>query len=303
MDGVDERMVVGRQHRCALGRGDDRDRGRDRRARPLRLGRPVRGGDRLGDHDDAGRRPRAGDGRHHVVGDGQPRADAPGLGGVADQLRVPGQGQRLRRRAVARAGPGRRDRVEDPRGLGGDARSDRRVAARRRRARHAGPDPHRHAERVGLLRGHDRGDRRAHDPHLPLGGRGRRPRAGHHPGRRRGQLPAVVDQPDQSVHGQHVRRAPRHGDGLPSPQPARARGRRVRRVADPARDDRGRGRAARHRRDQRARVRLAGDGPNRRDDRAHVAAGVEDEESSAARCPRTPAAATTTTGSSATSRS
>ena len=32
---------------------------------------------------------------------------------------------------------------------------------------------------------------------------------------------------------QHLRRAPRHGHGLPSPEPPRSRGRRVRRVADP----------------------------------------------------------------------
>ena len=88
---------------------------------------------------------------------------------------------------------------------------------------------------------------------------------------------------------QHVRRAPRHGDGLPSPEPARARGRGVRRVADPPRDDRGRGRAARPRRDQRDRLRLAGHGPDRRDDRAHLAGRVAHEVSSAARCPRTPA--------------
>ena len=32
------------------------------------------------------------------------------------------------------------------------------------------------------------------------------------------QLPAVVDQSDQSLHGEHVRRTPRHDDGVPSPQ-------------------------------------------------------------------------------------
>ena len=85
----------GRQHRCSLGRGNDRHRRRDRRARPLRLRRPLRGGDRGRDHDDAGGRPRAGHGRHHLLGDGQPRADAPGLRGVADQLRLPRQGQRV----------------------------------------------------------------------------------------------------------------------------------------------------------------------------------------------------------------
>ncbi len=83
--------------------------------------------------------------------------------------------------AAARAGPRGRDRPEDPRGLGRDARGDRGLARRRRRAGRAGPDPHRHAQRVRLLRGHDGRDRRPDDPHLPLRGRGRRPRPGHHP--------------------------------------------------------------------------------------------------------------------------
>ena len=34
---------------------------------------------------------------------------------------------------------------------------------------------------------------------------------------------AVLDQPDAPAHGQHRRRAPRHADGLPPPEPARSR--------------------------------------------------------------------------------
>ncbi len=129
----------------------------------------------------------------------------------------------------------------------------------------------------GLLRGHDRA-RSAAARSTPTTPRARAAATRRtSSASRRGQLPAVLDEPDQPVHGQHVRRAPRHGDGLPSPQPPRARGRRVRRVADPPRDDRRRGRAARPRRDQRHRVGLAGHGPHRRDDRAHLAGRVAHE--------------------------
>ena len=40
---------------------------------------------------------------------------------------------------------------------------------------------------------------------------------------------AVVDQPDPAAHGQHRRRAPRHVDGVPPPQPVGPRGPGVRR--------------------------------------------------------------------------
>ena len=32
-------------------------------------------------------------------------------------------------------------------------------------------------------------------------------------------MSAVVDQPDQALHGEHVRRTPRHDDGVPPPRP------------------------------------------------------------------------------------
>ncbi len=49
--------------------------------------------------------------------------------------------------------------------------------------RRPGRDPHRHAERVRLRRGHDRRLQGPHHPRLPHRGRRRRPRARHHQGR------------------------------------------------------------------------------------------------------------------------
>ena len=51
--------------------------------------------------------------------------------------------------------------AEAARGLGHDAGGDRLLPDRRRRVRRAGDDPHRHAERERLRRGHDRGHQRA----------------------------------------------------------------------------------------------------------------------------------------------
>ena len=52
----------------------------------------------------------------------------------------------------------------------------------RRRARRPGGDPHRHAERIRLRRGHDRRVQGPHHPHLPHRRRRRRPCARHHQG-------------------------------------------------------------------------------------------------------------------------
>ena len=73
-------------------------------------------------------------------------------------------------------------------------------------------------ERIGLRRGHDQGVQGPHHPRLPHRGRGRRPCARHHEGRRPRQRAAVVDQPDPALHEEHARRASRHADGLPSPR-------------------------------------------------------------------------------------
>ena len=76
---------------------------------------------------------------------------------------------------------------------------------------------------TGYVRVDARRDRRPHDPRVPHRGRGRRPCAGHHRGRRAAERPALLDEPDAPAHRQHGRRAPRHADGLPPPQPARSR--------------------------------------------------------------------------------
>ncbi len=204
-----------------------------------------------------------------------------------------GKGNASLAAAARRAGRGRRDRPEAARGLGHDAGGDRRGAEGRGPDGRAGRDPHRHAERIGLRRDDAAGDRRPHDPHLPHRRRGRRPRARHHPGLRRAQRAAVVDQPDAPVHGQHDRRAPRHADGVPPPRPGDRRGHRVRRVADPARDDRRRGHPARSRRVLDAVVGLAGDGPRRRGDHPHLADGAQDE-GAARQARRRPGRRTTT---------
>ncbi len=197
---------------------------------------------------------------------------------------------------------GRRHRPEAARGLGLDAGGDRLLPRRRRAARRAGRDPHRHAERVGLRRRLDRRLQGPDDPHLPHRGRRRRARARHHQGVRRAERAPELDQPDAAVHGQHARRAPRHADGLPSPRRQHPRGRRLRREPHPRRDDRRRGRAARPRRDQHDVERQPGDGPGRRSD--HAARGRRRTRCapSAARWPAS-AAATTTCASAATSPS
>ena len=82
---------------------------------------------------------------------------------------------------------------------------------------------------------------------VPHRGRGRRPRPRHHHRRRRAQRAAELDQPDAAPHREHRRRAPRHAHRLPPPQPVGARGPGVRGEPHPSVDDRGRGRAARHR--------------------------------------------------------
>ncbi len=130
----------------------------------------------------------------------QRRQDAAGGGAVADQFRLPRPRQFVEAEIAARPDQRRVPRTEDPRGLGRDARRDRHVSLGRRRTRLPGAAPHRHAERIRLPGGHARRHRRPDDPHVSHGRRGRRARAGHHPRRGRAELPAVVDQPDESLH-------------------------------------------------------------------------------------------------------
>ena len=79
--------------------------------------------------------------------------------------------------ALDRDGRGRRLLAEAARGLGHHAGRHRLLPVGRRRLRRAGDDPHRHAERIRLRRGHDRRHQGPHHPRLPHRGRRRRPRA------------------------------------------------------------------------------------------------------------------------------
>ena len=72
-----------------------------------------------------------------------------------------GKGNTVSTEGLDRAAARRRGRVQAPRGLGLDARRDRRLPARRRRDRRPGRDPHRHAQRGRLPRVDARSDRRA----------------------------------------------------------------------------------------------------------------------------------------------
>ena len=194
-------------------------------AHPFHLSAADRRGADVRRHDDDRRRHRPGD-RHlrddlHAGPVAHP-PHAPGGRRLADEPRLPRQGQREPRAAAARADRGRRHRAQAARGLGHDAGGDRHCLAVADEIRRAGRDPHRHAERIGLRRDHARRVQGPHDPHLPHRGRGRRPCAGHHQGLRRAQRAAVVDQSDAAVHGQHHRRASRHADGLPPPRRRRS---------------------------------------------------------------------------------
>ncbi len=102
-----------------------------------------------------------------------------------------------------------------------------------RPVRRAGDDPHRHAERVGLRRGHDRGVQGPHHPRVPHRGRRRRTRARHHQGRLARQRAAEFHQPDAALHGEHARRTSRHADGVPPPRSIDPGGRGVRREPHP----------------------------------------------------------------------
>ena len=188
----------------------------------------------------------------------------------------------LRPRLVARSRDRRRaprrrhHRRQDPRGLRRHAGHHRRLPARLGRARLPGADSHRHAERVRLLRGHDGGHRGPHHPHVSHGRLRRRPCAGHHPLQRRAALPAVLDQPDQPLHGQRLRRAARHDHGLPPAALRPAGGRGLRREPGAPRHHRRRGRAARHRRGLDVRLRQPGHGADQRGHHPLLAAREQD---------------------------
>ncbi len=196
----------------------------------------------------------------------------------------------------------RRHRPEAARGLGLDAGRHRLLPDRGRSLRRAGGDSHRHAERVGLRGRLDRRVQGTNDSHVSHRGRRRRTRARHHPRLRRAERAAELDESDASVHGEHARRASRHADGVPSPRQEHSRGRGVRREPHPRRDDRGRGRAARSRRDQHDVERQPGDGSRRRGHLPDVADRAQDARRARPAAPAS-AATTTTSASAATSRS
>ena len=100
--------------------------------------------------------------------------------------------------------------------------------------------------------------RSIHAYHTEGAGGGHAP--GHHQSLWRAERAAFVHEPDAPVHGEHHRRASGHADGLPPPGPGHFRGRRVRRIAHPSRDDRRRRHLARPRRVQHDLLGFAGHG-------------------------------------------
>ena len=126
-------------------------------------------------------------------------------------------------------------------------------------------------------RGHDRGDRWPDRPRLPRRGLRRRPRAGPHRARPRGQRDLLVDDTDDPV----GRRRGRRGRPDDRAQPRRLVRRGARPRADPrarpSRDDGRRGPAPRARRDRDRQLRLAGHGPDHGDGPPDVPARPRDE--------------------------
>ncbi len=175
-------------HRDHRRRGQDPHRRRHRRAYPLHLSAAGGGRDRLRHHhaDRRRHRSRHRHRRHHLhARTVASRAHAAGGRRAAGQSRLRRQGQCV---ASGRAGgddPRRRRVPEAARGLGHHAGRDRLLPVGGRPVRRAGDDPHRHAERVRLRRGHHRRVQGPHHPRLPHRRRRRRARARHHQGRRR----------------------------------------------------------------------------------------------------------------------
>ena len=234
------RCEIGPTTEIIAGEGRILTAGGDRLPRALHLPADRRRGARGRDHDADRRRHRA---RRGHEGDDRarraPRALArdarwrwttmPGQRAAARQ----GQHRLGRRRCDEQVAGGRR-RLQAARGLGLDAGRDRRLPARRRRdaACRSRSTPTRStrpassSRRVEAIAG-----RTIHAYHTEGAGGGHAPdiiAIAVAPERA-----AVVDQPDAAAHGQHRRRAPRHADGLPPPQPARAGGPRVRREPHP----------------------------------------------------------------------
>ena len=280
-----------RHHRHRPGHRRDRRRRQNPHRRRLRHPHPFhlpaagrRGAD-VGRHLDARRRHRtvARHLRHHLHA--RPlahRAHDPGGGRFPGQSRLCRQGQRLAAGGARGNDQGRRLRDEAARRLGHDAGGDRLLPCGRRRLRRAGDDPHRHAQRIRLRRGHHQGVQGPHHPRLAYRRRRRRPRPRHHQGGGTEKRAAVLDQSDPALYPQHHRRASRHADGLSSPRSVDRRGPRVRRKPHPQGDHRGGGYPARHRRAVDDVVGLASHGPRRRGHHPHLADRAQDEEAARA---------------------
>ncbi len=207
---------------------------------------------------------------------------------VPDQSRLCRQGQRLAAGAARRDDRGGRLRAEAARGLGHDAGRDRQLPRRCRRSRRAGDDPHRHAQRIRLRRGHRSRafkGRTIHAFHTEGAGGGHAPDIIKVAGL--AERAAVLDQPDAALHRQHPRRASRHAHGLPPSRSGDPGGPRLRREPHPQGDDRRRGHPARSRRALDDVLRQPGHGPHRRGHHPHLADRAQDEGRSAARWPRT----------------
>ncbi len=296
-------IIVGPRHRGDRGRRQNPHRRRLRHPHSFHLSATGRRSADVGRHLDARRRHRPGARhfRHHLhAGAVAHRAHDPGRRRLSRQSRLRRQGQRVAAGGAGRDDQGRRLCTQAARGLGHDAGGDRLLPLRRRRLRHSGDDPHRHAQRIRLRRGHHQGVQGPHHPRLPHRRRRRRPCAGHHQGRGAEERAAVLDQSDAALHQKHHRRASRHADGVPPSRSVDRRGPRLRRKPHPQGDDRGGGHSARPRRALDDVVGQPGHGPARRSHHPHLADRRQDEEAARARCRRT-RATTTISASSATS--
>ena len=271
-DGVHPDLAIGPSHRRHLRRGPDPHRRRHRRARPLPVHLPGARGPRHRDHDRRRRRHgtvRGVQGHHGHSRPLAPADGAPGLDHLPVNVLLMGKGN-----TSARQGSPSR-RWPAPR----HTRCTRTGAPRPRPSTRRCAPPTSYGLQVALHSDSLNeagflestlaaiGGRSIHAFHTEGAGGGHAPDIIDH--RRPPPRDPRLDEPDPAAHGQHRRRAPRHADGLPPPQPAGPRGPGLRRVPDPGDHDRGRGRPARHGRAVDHVLRRAGDGPDRR---GHLAA-------------------------------
>ena len=278
--GVD--IVIGPGTEIIAGEGNDRHRRRHRQPHPLHLPAADRGS------ADVAASPRCSAAAPARPPAPSPPPARPGPWNIERMLQAAdafpmnlgflGKGNASLPRGAARADRRRRDRPEAARGLGHDAGGDRQLPGRGRGDRHAGGDPHRHAERIGLRREHDRRDQGPHAcaPSTPKArAAATRPtscawsaRPNFLPSSTNPTMPYTVNTLDEHVDMlmvcHHLDAGDRRGPGL-------------RRKPHPQGDDRRRGHPARPGRDQHDVQRHPGDGPRRRGHPAHLADRAQDE--------------------------